>query len=188
MAQVFKPHANIIAPLSILAVVLVVAVILVTLYGLAFSPLSTGEALHHEQPIPFSHRLHVGEVGIDCRYCHSDAEVAPGAGMPSTETCMSCHSQVWRSSEVLQPVRDSWNNDTPIHWTRVHDLPDYVRFDHSAHVNNGVGCEACHGQVEAMDGARQTVSLNMSWCLDCHRHTREAKESTLLEDCSICHQ
>ncbi|MDQ6912830.1 MAG: cytochrome c family protein, partial [Verrucomicrobiota bacterium] len=118
---------------------------------------------------PFSHQHHVAGLGIDCRYCHTSVEQSSFAGVPPTETCMTCHSQVWKDAPVLQPVRDSWQTGRPIKWTRVHDLPDYVYFNHSIHVAKGVGCATCHGQVNEMPLTWKTKQLYMRWCLDCHR-------------------
>ncbi|WP_010582175.1 cytochrome c3 family protein [Schlesneria paludicola] len=123
-----------------------------------------------EQPIPFSHEHHVSGLGIDCRYCHTSVETSSFAGMPATETCMSCHSQVWKDSPMLEPVRASLRTGKPLAWTRVHDVPDFVYFDHSIHVAKGVGCESCHGRVDQMPLMRRAHTLQMGWCLDCHAH------------------
>ncbi|MDB6138040.1 MAG: hypothetical protein JWO94_1112, partial [Verrucomicrobiaceae bacterium] len=177
---------------------------------------NTGVGVPVEQPVPFSHAHHTGELGIDCRYCHTGVEKGRSAGIPATETCMTCHSQIWRDAPMLQPVRDSWMNHQPLHWTRVNDLPDYVYFDHSIHVNKGVGCVSCHGQVDQMPLTAKGQTLMMRWCLDCHRHPEEhlrPQEAVFsmttplmergqgaalvrsnhiptkqLEDCSICHR
>ena len=122
-----------------------------------------------EQPIPFSHQHHVGQLGIDCRYCHQSAEKAAYAGMPPTKTCMNCHQQMWVGSDTLKPVRESWRTDEPIHWNGVNLLPGYVYFDHSAHTNKGVGCTVCHGRMDQMPLAWQDQPLTMEWCLACHR-------------------
>lgn len=119
--------------------------------------------------VPFSHAHHVKGLGIDCRYCHTGVEESPYAGLPPTETCMTCHSQMWLHAPLLEPVRQSWATATPMKWTRVHDLPDYVYFDHSIHVNKGVGCSTCHGDVSEMPLVHRVVNLQMRWCLDCHR-------------------
>jgi hypothetical protein len=121
------------------------------------------------QPVPFSHAHHVGGLGIDCRYCHTSVETTAYAGIPPTKTCMNCHSQIWSQSPTLEPVRASLRADRSIEWTRVHDLPDFVYFDHSAHVNKGVGCSTCHGRVDQMPLTWQHASLQMEWCLECHR-------------------
>jgi hypothetical protein len=122
-----------------------------------------------EQPVQFSHQHHVGGIGIDCRYCHTAVEVASSAGIPPTKTCINCHSQIWAESPYLEPVRASFRDDQPLRWIRVHDLPDFVYFNHSIHVNKGVGCETCHGRVDRMPLMVQQASLQMEWCLDCHR-------------------
>lgn len=124
----------------------------------------------HEQPVVFSHRHHAGELGIDCRYCHNSVEKSAFAGMPTTETCLSCHSQLFRDSEMLDPVWQSLKTGEPVPWRRVHDLGDFVYFDHSVHVNNGVSCRSCHGDVENMVMASQVEDLSMLWCFQCHRN------------------
>jgi hypothetical protein len=122
-----------------------------------------------EQPVQFSHQHHAGGIGIDCRYCHTSVEVSSSAGIPPTKTCINCHSQIWSTSPYLEPVRASFRDDQPLRWIRVHDLPDFVYFNHSSHVNKGVGCETCHGRVDRMPLIVQQASLQMEWCLDCHR-------------------
>jgi hypothetical protein len=123
-----------------------------------------------QQPVPFSHRHHVGQDGIDCRYCHVSVETSAFAGLPSTDICMSCHSQLWTHAPVLEPVRRSMRTDEPIRWQRVHDLPDFVFFNHSIHVHKGIGCESCHGRVDRMPLTYPVASLRMTWCLECHRN------------------
>ena len=122
-----------------------------------------------EQPVQFSHQHHVGGIGIDCRYCHTSVEVSYSAGIPPTKTCINCHSQIWSTSPYLEPIRASFRDDKPLTWVRVHDLPDFVYFNHSVHVKKGVGCETCHGRVDRMPLMIQKSSLQMEWCLDCHR-------------------
>jgi hypothetical protein len=122
-----------------------------------------------EQPVPFSHAHHVDGLGIDCRYCHASVEVSAVAEVPPTHTCMTCHSQVWNDSPLLEPVRESYRTSTPILWNRVHDLPDFAYFNHSIHVNKGVGCATCHGPVDEMALTYQAEPLTMGWCLECHR-------------------
>lgn len=138
-----------------------------------------------KQPIDYSHKLHAGDLGIDCRYCHSNVEKSAHAAVPPTETCMNCHSKVRTESPKLVPLRESWANDTPIPWIRVHNLPDYVYFDHSAHLSAGVGCVSCHGRVDQMVEVRQEQPLSMSWCLDCHRdpasNLRDPKDITRMD-------
>ena len=125
------------------------------------------------QPVPFSHEHHVGGLGIDCRYCHTTVENSSFANIPPTKTCMNCHSQIWNTSPTLEPVRDSFRTDRSIRWIRVHDLPDYVFFNHSIHVAKGVGCTTCHGQVNRMPLMWQHASLQMEWCLECHRNPEQ---------------
>lgn len=149
---------------------LIFAAVGAALFSIERSDFSTRVDQPLAQPVPFSHQHHVGSLGIDCRYCHTSVETSAFAGVPPTETCMSCHSQIWQQAPILQPVRDSWSTGRPLRWTRVHDLPDYVFFDHSIHVQKGVGCELCHGRVESMPITWKTQPLYMSWCLDCHRH------------------
>lgn len=169
MGQLFKSRANSIAKLIVFGGPLLLAGTCAALYACSRSDYLTGVELPLEQPVPFSHQHHVGGLGIDCRYCHSSVEQSSFAGLPPTETCMTCHSQIWKDAPLLQPVRDSLQTGQPIKWTRVHDLPDYVYFDHSIHVAKGVGCATCHGQVNEMPLTWKTQSLQMRWCLDCHR-------------------
>jgi cytochrome c7-like protein len=134
------------------------------------SPWVTQARVAREQPIQFSHERHVGGNGLDCRYCHTSVEDSSFAGIPPTKTCMNCHSQIFSASPYLEPVRLSFRSDRPIQWTRVHDLPDFVYFNHSIHVKKGMGCETCHGRVDQMPLMQQVQSLQMEWCLDCHRN------------------
>jgi hypothetical protein len=126
-----------------------------------------------QQPVPFSHAHHVGGLGIDCRYCHTSVDKSAYAGIPPTKTCMNCHSQIWAQSPTLEPVRESLKSGRSLEWTRVHDLPDYAFFNHSAHVNKGVGCSTCHGRVDQMPLVWQEKSLQMEWCLECHRQPQK---------------
>lgn len=138
-----------------------------------------------KQPIDYSHKLHAGDLGMDCRYCHNTVEKSAFAAVPPTETCMNCHSKVRTTSPKLLPLRESWANDTPVPWVRVHNLPDYVYFDHSAHLAAGVGCVSCHGRVDQMPVVQQVQPLSMGWCLDCHRdpgpHLRDPKDVTRMD-------
>jgi hypothetical protein len=134
------------------------------------SPLATAQFERVAQPVAFDHRHHVRDDGIECRYCHYDAERARFAGLPETELCMGCHSQVWNKSPLLEPVRASWFERRPIRWLRVNELPDFVYFDHSIHIAKGVGCETCHGRVDLMSAVYAENTLQMDWCLDCHRN------------------
>jgi ferredoxin len=180
MGQVFPRSANFIARLSIVVVVVLVgaAGAFLVLAPESFSAPVQTQAI--TQPISFSHKQHVNDTGIDCRYCHTTAETSAFAGMPSTQICMNsqicmnCHSEVLTSSEALAPVRDSDKSGKPIVWTRVHNLPGFAYFDHSAHVTNGVACVTCHGQVDQMTVAVQTASLRMSWCMGCHQNPAPA--------------
>lgn len=133
------------------------------------TPYATGQYDPVEQPVEFDHRHHVVDDGIDCRYCHDLVDRSPFAGVPPTARCMNCHSQIWNTSPLLRPVWDSYFGDRPIRWVRVHRLPDFVFFDHAAHVNKGVGCESCHGRVDQMASVYQVAPLTMAWCLECHR-------------------
>jgi hypothetical protein len=134
------------------------------------SPKNTEVGYRPVQPVYYSHRLHPGNLGLDCRYCHYQVEFSPHANVPGVQTCMNCHKLILRDSEILKPVRDAIENGVPIQWIRVHDLPDFVYFDHAAHLRGGVGCLSCHGPVELMDTVIQVQPLSMGWCLDCHRH------------------
>lgn len=173
MGQLFKRRANSIAKLIIVGGAASIVMLCAALYAFARSEYWTRVDVPLEQPVPFSHQHHVAGLGIDCRYCHTSVEQSSFAGLPPTETCMTCHSQVWKDAPVLQPVRDSLQSGKPLKWTRVHDLPDYVYFDHSIHVNKGVGCASCHGRVDQMPLTWKTKSLEMRWCLDCHRHPEQ---------------
>ena len=141
----------------------------VTAEGLSHSAWLTGRNMIQPQPTEFSHQHHAGELGIDCRYCHTTVETAATAGMPPTHTCMTCHSQVWTHARMLAPVRASLINDTPLHWQRVGRLPGYVYFDHSVHVTNGIGCSTCHGDMTHMQMTYQPHAFSMAFCLSCHR-------------------
>jgi hypothetical protein len=138
-----------------------------------FSPWFTQVGYAPVQPVPYSHRLHVGQLGLDCRYCHVNVERAPLAMVPPTETCMNCHQLVKTDSQELQPIRDSWASGKPMEWVRIHKLPDYVYFDHSVHVTAGVGCASCHGRIDQMERVRMEKPLSMGWCLECHRDVKE---------------
>ena len=133
------------------------------------APRTTDVGYMPEQPVPYSHALHAGELGIDCRYCHNTVDQAAHAAIPATETCMNCHRTIWTKSQKLLPIRESWASGEPVPWVKVHDLPDYVYFNHSAHVARGVGCVSCHGRVDQMTEVWQDQSLSMAWCLECHR-------------------
>jgi hypothetical protein len=170
MSQIFHRSANTIARVSIFGALFFIAALIGLLYQIDRSPWVTLEHVSRDQPIQFSHERHVAGNGIDCRYCHTSVEESAVAGIPPTKTCMNCHSQIFSSSPFLDPVRNSFRTDTSIRWTRVHDLPDFAYFNHSIHVNKGVGCATCHGAVDKMPLMRKEASLQMEWCLDCHRH------------------
>jgi hypothetical protein len=167
--QIFRPAANTIARVVLVAIVVVPFLLIGLAYAVMRSPYITGQNVTLRQPIPFSHKHHVGDDGIDCRYCHTSVEKSAFAGLPPTTTCMTCHSQLFTNAAMLAPVRESLAEHKPIHWQRVHRLPDYVYFDHSIHTAKGVGCTTCHGPVGTMPLMRQQVPLTMGWCLDCHR-------------------
>ena len=167
--QVFHHSTNTLSRLSIFGALFAVLLALWIGREINRSPYVTQADTAREQPVPFSHAHHVGGIGIDCRYCHTSAETSAMAGIPPTKTCMNCHSQIWSDSPMLEPVRASFRTGASLVWTRVHDLPDFVYFDHSAHVNKGVGCSTCHGRVDRMPLMWQEASLYMEWCLECHR-------------------
>jgi hypothetical protein len=145
-------------------------VYLIVLIGYGVDPEAIRIGYQPDQPVPYSHALHVGELGMDCRYCHNTVEQSSHAAVPPATTCMNCHKSIWPESPRLEPVRQSQATGEPLAWTRVHDLPDYVYFNHSAHVTRGVGCESCHGRVDFMEKVYQAKPLTMMWCLDCHRN------------------
>ena len=216
MAQLFPRYCNTLARVTIAGVVLGAGALGWATYALTWSPYYTDVERPQGQPVPFSHEHHVSGLGIDCRYCHTSVEKTSFAGIPPTETCMTCHSQVWRDAPVLAPVRESWATGKRLHWNRVHNVPDYVYFNHAIHVQKGVACTSCHGRVDQMPLMWKTQSLYMKWCLDCHRAPERnvqpksevfvMKEPQLdpargmelvhaygiknrrLEDCSICHR
>jgi hypothetical protein len=170
MAQIFPRATNQIAKASIaLGGLLVATVAVVVVFVLPRSAYVTRQNEAREQPVPFYHKHHVGGMGIDCRYCHGSVERSATAGIPPTQTCMNCHSLIFKDSPTLEPVRASWRTNTSIPWVKVHDLPDFVYFNHSAHVNKGVGCTTCHGPIDQMAYAYAEKPLLMEWCLDCHR-------------------
>ncbi len=170
MGQIFHRSTNTLARVSIFGAVFIVAGLVGAAGVFMRSPYVTHVGDPPLQPIQFSHKHHVGDAGLDCRYCHNAVENSNNAGMPATQVCMQCHSQLFADSPILEPVRVSFRNDTPIHWTRVYQLADFVYFNHSIHVNKGFGCVTCHGQVDEMPQIAKASSLQMSWCLDCHRN------------------
>jgi len=217
MAQVFGRSMNWVATGSILGGVVVLGTALGVLLNINRLDYVSQVGVARDQPVPFSHKHHVTGVGIDCRYCHTTVEESAFAGIPPTETCMTCHSMLWTEAAMLEPIRASLRDDEPIRWTRVHDLPDFVYFRHDIHVSKGIGCQSCHGQVDQMPLMWKENTLNMEWCLECHRaperHIRPKEEvfnmnwsppmnqeemgrnlveqydvqKVQLTDCSICH-
>jgi len=170
MPQVFNRGANGLARMSLVILGLVVTSLALTLNELQRSPYVTKQGERLEQPVPFSHQHHVAGLGLDCRYCHTSVENSSFAGIPPTKTCMNCHSEIWTNADLLEPVRASYRNGTPIWWTKLHDLPDFVYFNHEIHINKGIGCASCHGPVDEMPLTYAHASLQMEWCLDCHRN------------------
>ena len=212
---IFPQWANLLRPgIAIGGVLVPLYVLGMVYYGGA--PQTTDVGYAPVQPVPYSHALHAGELGLDCRYCHTAVEEGPHATLPPTQTCMNCHANIRALSEKLTAVRESYATGLPIEWVRVHDLPDYAFFNHSAHVRRGVGCVSCHGRVDKMDVVYQAETLSMSWCLDCHRNPephlrpldkitamdwipseepqnlgarlREERDIHPSEDCSTCHR
>src|SRR6059036_3100144 len=174
MAQIFHRSVNTLSKVSIFGAVFIVAALAIIIGQIIRSPYVTEARVVRVQPVPFSHEHHVGGLAIDCRYCHTSVENSSFAGIPPTKICMNCHSQIWNTSAMLEPVRNSFRTDESIRWIRVHDLPDYVYFNHSIHVAKGIGCVSCHGRVDRMPLMRQAASPQMEWCLDCHRHPERA--------------
>jgi hypothetical protein len=218
MAQIFHPSMRVISRASIIVVIILGGTVAWVAGGMYRSGYTTNVNVAIEQKVPFSHEHHVNGLGIQCAYCHTSVEQSAFAGIPPTHTCMTCHSQIWNTSPMLQPVRSSYQTQRPLEWVRVHDLPDFAYFNHSIHINKGIGCQTCHGQVDKMPLMWRTNTLFMSWCLDCHRApekyirpkeevfsmTYEQPENQLelgrellkkynihskqLTDCSICHR
>jgi hypothetical protein len=216
MSQVFRPSADWVLRLAVSGILLVSIGALVAWHQSLASQPPVGQPV--EQPVPFSHKHHVSEVGLDCRYCHTSVESSNFAGIPPTTTCMTCHSQLFRTVPMLAPVRRSLAQDQPLHWKRLHQLPDFVYFNHSIHVLKGVGCETCHGPVDEMQLTYRAEPLTMRWCLRCHRAperylrprdhvfdmdwkpqqdqltlgrelvTRYGIHTDRLTDCSVCHR
>ena len=216
MANIFHPATNVAVRVAVLAVLLTVGLVLGGWDQFLRSFYVTGQNTVVEQPVAFSHKHHVGALGLDCRYCHYSVEESAFAGIPATKVCMTCHSQVWNDTDILAEIRTSYREDLPMKWNRVHDLPDYVYFDHSVHIAKGVGCTTCHGQVDDMPLMMKVQPLTMGWCLSCHRHPEENlralddvfsvdwspddvsdeeradfvkdRDITTLQNCSICHR
>jgi len=170
MAAIFGPRANLVTNAVLLALAGLALFAAFLIWGVPLMHYNTQVSLTPLQPVPFSHKHHVSGLGIDCRYCHTSVEIARTAGLPATETCMTCHSQIWTDAAMLAPVRQSLAENKPLRWHRVYTLPDYVYFDHSIHVAKGVGCTECHGPIGDMPLTWRATDLTMGWCLDCHRN------------------
>ena len=170
MRQLFAPGADAILRLALLTVSVGAILSLVIVGAVARSDYVSMVGIAPHQPVPFSHKHHSGELGIDCRYCHTSVEQQASAGMPPTHTCMTCHSQIWTGAPMLQPVRDSFAQADPLQWTRVNHLPSYVYFNHSIHVAKGIGCSSCHGAVTSMQMTARANAFHMDFCLQCHRN------------------
>jgi hypothetical protein len=173
MAQIFHPSFNTFSKLSIVFGNVLGVAVLLGILQIGRSPYVTRAQETREQPVPFSHKHHVSGLGIDCRYCHTSVETSAFAGIPPTKTCMTCHSQIWADSPMLEPVRDSYRTDESIEWLRLHDLADFAYFNHSIHVKKGVGCDTCHGPVNEMPLMWKEETLQMEWCLECHREPEQ---------------
>ncbi len=169
MANIFPRWSNLL-PLKLLICAAVLGAGLTGGIWYYFTPKYTRVGYMPVQPVPFSHKIHVGQLGLDCRYCHSFVEVAAHSNIPNTQTCMNCHSQVQKENPKLKPVHDSWATGKPIDWVQIHKTPDYVYFNHSVHVNRGISCYSCHGPVNEMEVVYHREPLSMAWCLDCHRN------------------
>jgi NAD-dependent SIR2 family protein deacetylase len=173
MAQIFKPSTNTLARVTLFGAIFFLLVSVWILVSLNRSAYSTRQTIIRAQPVPFSHDHHTEAMGISCLYCHTSVEESAFAGVPPTATCMNCHKLIWNDSPMLEPVRESFRSGEPIRWARVNDLPDFVYFNHSIHIAKGMGCVTCHGRVDKMPLLRQAVSLQMEWCLDCHRSPQD---------------
>ena len=173
MAQIFDRSANFLARFSLLGVAILAGLALTAVLVVARSPYITNQRVTRDQPIQFSHKHHVGDDGIDCRYCHTGVENSAYAGIPPTKTCMNCHSVLFNNVGYLEPIRESYRTEQSIHWVKVHRLADYVYFNHSIHINKGIGCSSCHGAVNEMALMYQASPLNMEWCLECHRNPEQ---------------
>ncbi len=170
MAQIFDRSSNSLARISLILSGILVISLGVALNYLQRSPWVTRQGQRADQPVPFSHKHHVQGLGLQCQYCHTSVEKSSYAGIPPTKTCINCHAQIWTNADLLAPVRNSWATGQSVVWTKVHDLPDYVYFNHSIHVNKGIGCSSCHGRVDEMPLMYQENTLQMEWCLNCHRN------------------
>ena len=169
MAQIFHPSTKVISRASIVITILVISLVSWAAFAIYEAGYTTEVGIPRVQRVPFSHEHHVNGLGLDCQYCHTSVTASSFAGIPPTHTCMTCHSQIWNTSPMLEPVRESYRTQKPLQWVRVNDLPDYVYFNHSIHIAKGIGCETCHGRVDLMPLTWKQNSLFMRWCLDCHR-------------------
>jgi formamidopyrimidine-DNA glycosylase len=170
MAQIFHRSTNTISRVSLFGGVALILVVVATLAAINRSSYLTEVGVARSQPVQFSHKHHVSDDGIDCRYCHTSVEESSFAGIPSTKICMNCHTQIWPESPILEPVRESFRTGKSLQWTRVHNLPGFAYFDHSIHVHKGIGCVTCHGRVDQMPLMWRENTLYMEWCLECHRN------------------
>jgi len=170
MAQIFDRSSNALARMSLVLTGLIVIGLGVTLDQLQRSPWVTRQGQRPDQPVPFSHKHHVQGLGLQCQYCHTSVERSSYAGIPPTKTCINCHAQIWTNAQLLEPVRSSWATGESVVWTKVHDLPDYAYFSHQIHISKGIGCASCHGRVDQMPLMYAQNTLQMEWCLDCHRN------------------
>ena len=173
MSQIFPAAFDLYAKALALLAVLFVIGGGTAFYLLNRSPYWTNVGVTLDQPVPFSHKHHAGELGIDCRFCHASVASSSYAGMPDTQTCMTCHSQIWKDAPMLQPVRSSYTANQPLRWNRVNEVPEFVYFNHSIHINKGVGCSSCHGRIDEMPITWKAKDFEMQWCLSCHRHPAE---------------
>jgi hypothetical protein len=173
MAQLFHRATNPLSKASLFGGLFILAAVIYVFDRLYKGPYVNEAGVIREQPVPFSHQHHVKGLGIDCRYCHTSAETSSFAGVPPVKTCMTCHSQIWTNAELLEPVREAWRSGKPLRWVRVNSVPDFVYFDHSIHVAKGIACVTCHGPVGDMPLMYRQASLQMRWCLECHRNPQQ---------------
>lgn len=187
--QLFSRSSNFVFRLVLVSIMIIIGGGLFLIWFFSQSSYQTGVAVATTQPVPFSHQHHVGELGIDCQYCHTSIEDSAYAGMPSTEICMNCHNQIWSDSELLKPVRDSFKNNEPLKWNQIYFLPDFVYFDHSAHTSHQITCSKCHGDVSNMPFVVQKNPMTMQWCINCHLlKISEKKAPEDIVDCNTCHR
>jgi hypothetical protein len=171
MGQLFKPKANIVARVVLFSLITAPWIAIYVGSSISRSPYNTKVGIALDQPVPFSHKHHATELGIDCRFCHNNVENSAHAGLPSTETCMRCHVQTWKNSTLLEPIRESYRTETPVKWNKVNNLPEFVHFRHDIHIARGIACSKCHGNIQDQQITAKGVNFKMSWCLDCHRES-----------------